>query len=111
MRRLLWRLAAGLCLAPLMGLGLASASELVGTPASGPGIVPVVPVRPVGPKVVPVDPTKLKKIDKTEGTCGAHGTTIEFLDSPNEAATQAKKEGKLVFVLHVSGHLEDPRFL
>jgi hypothetical protein len=42
--------------------------------------------------------------------CGSHGTTIEFVDTPSEAAKQAKKAGKLVFVLHVSGHFEDPRF-
>ena len=42
--------------------------------------------------------------------CGNHGTTIHFLDTPSKAATQAKKDGKLVFVLHVSGNFEDPRF-
>jgi len=41
------------------------------------------------------------------GTCG-HGTKIEFVDNPKEAATIAKKEQKLVLVLHVSGHFEDP---
>jgi hypothetical protein len=41
---------------------------------------------------------------------GCHGTKIDFVDSPKEAAAQAKKEQKLVFVLHVSGHFEDPRF-
>jgi hypothetical protein len=45
-----------------------------------------------------------------EGTCGSYGTAIEFLDSPKEAAVQAKKENELVFVLHVSGNFEDPRF-
>ncbi|HMF14499.1 MAG TPA: hypothetical protein VKE94_19420, partial [Gemmataceae bacterium] len=40
---------------------------------------------------------------------GCHGTKIDFLDTPKEAATQAKKEQKLVLVLHVSGHFEDPR--
>jgi hypothetical protein len=40
---------------------------------------------------------------------GCHGTKIDFVDTPKEAATQAKKEQKLVFVLHVSGHFEDPR--
>ena len=40
-------------------------------------------------------------------TCG-HGTKIHFVDTPKEAAAQAKKEQKLVFVLHVSGHFEDP---
>ena len=47
---------------------------------------------------------------KTEGTCGSFGTTVEFVDTPSAAARQAKKEQKLVFVLHVSGHFEDPRF-
>jgi predicted outer membrane protein len=43
-------------------------------------------------------------------SCSAHGTTIDFFDTPAEAAKQAKKEAKLVFVLHVSGNFEDPRF-
>lgn len=43
-------------------------------------------------------------------TCGNHGTSVTFVDSPSEAAQQARKEQKLVFVLHVSGHFEDPRF-
>ncbi len=42
-------------------------------------------------------------------TCG-FGTTIAFVDSPKEAATLARKQEKLVLVLHVSGHFEDPRF-
>jgi hypothetical protein len=38
------------------------------------------------------------------------GTKVDFVDSPKEAAALAKKEEKLVFVLHVSGNFEDPRF-
>lgn len=45
-----------------------------------------------------------------KASCGNHGTTIDFLDTPKEAAKQAEKEQKLVFVLHVSGNFEDPRF-
>ena len=43
-------------------------------------------------------------------TCGEHtfGTSIEWEASPTDAATRAKKEEKLVFILHVSGHFEDP---
>jgi hypothetical protein len=41
---------------------------------------------------------------------GCFGTKVEFVDSPKEAAALAKKQEKLVFVLHVSGHFEDPRF-
>jgi hypothetical protein len=48
--------------------------------------------------------------DKPKDTCGKFGTTVEFLESPQAAATKAAKEEKLVFVLHVSGLFEDPRF-
>ena len=41
---------------------------------------------------------------------GCFGTKIEFRDTPREAAAEAKKSEKLVFVLHVSGNFEDPRF-
>lgn len=40
-------------------------------------------------------------------TCG-HGTKIDFVESPKDAAALAKKHEKLVMVLHVSGHFEDP---
>jgi hypothetical protein len=94
MRRLLVR-AAGLCLAPVLGLALAGASELENKPAvPGPAVRPI---QPIAPK-------------KGEATCGSHGTSVEFYDTPSEAAKVAKKEQKLVFVLHVSGNFEDPRF-
>ena len=48
--------------------------------------------------------------DKTEGYCATFGTSVEFVSTPSEAAKIAKKEQKLVFVLHVSGKFEDPRF-
>jgi hypothetical protein len=41
-------------------------------------------------------------------TPSCHGTTVHFVNTPSEAAQQAKKEEKLVFVLHVSGQFEDP---
>lgn len=40
-------------------------------------------------------------------SCG-FGTKIDFVESPREAAALAKKQEKLVLVLHVSGHFEDP---
>jgi hypothetical protein len=41
---------------------------------------------------------------------GCFGTTIDFVDTPKEAAAQAKRDEKLVMILHVSGNFEDPRF-
>jgi hypothetical protein len=48
--------------------------------------------------------------DKTEGTCASFGTSVDFVSTPSKAAELAKKQQKLVFVLHVSGKFEDPRF-
>ena len=41
--------------------------------------------------------------------CGKFGTQVEFVDTPKEAAELAKKQEKLVFVLHLSGVFEDPK--
>ncbi len=40
---------------------------------------------------------------------GCFGTAVDFVDTPKDAAKQALKEEKLVFVLHVSGYFEDPK--
>ena len=45
-----------------------------------------------------------------EGVCATFGTHVEFVSTPSKAAELAKKQQKLVFVLHVSGKFEDPRF-
>ncbi|MCE9533020.1 MAG: hypothetical protein K8T89_18130 [Planctomycetes bacterium] len=45
---------------------------------------------------------------KEEASCGDYGTSVRFEDTPVEAAKVAKKDGKLVMVLHISGHFEDP---
>ena len=44
--------------------------------------------------------------------CGqeTYGTAVRWVGDPSSAAAQALKEQKLVFVLHVSGHFEDPGF-
>lgn len=51
-------------------------------------------------------PSPLEK----ESSCGEFGTSVHFEDTPADAAKQAKKDEKLVMILHVSGHFEDPRF-
>ncbi|MBY0522357.1 MAG: hypothetical protein K2R98_03125 [Gemmataceae bacterium] len=50
---------------------------------------------------------RLSAAEKSGGSCG---TAIDFFDTPSAAAKQAVKDQKLVFVLHVSGNFEDPRF-
>jgi hypothetical protein len=53
--------------------------------------------------------TKQAPSKAPKATCGNHGTSVHFLATPSEAAKQALKEKKLVFVLHVSGIFEDPK--
>ena len=47
---------------------------------------------------------------KSAETCGEFGTSIEFVDSPADAAKKALEDEKLVFVLHVSGNFETPDY-
>lgn len=86
-----WRHAMGLSAALAIG-GLAAlfAADLTATPA-GPPVKPA--PKTVGPPA-----------------CGSHGTAVDFVATPSEAAAKARKEQKLVFVLHVSGHFETPEF-
>ena len=49
---------------------------------------------------------KDKAVEELSGSCG---TSIDFFDTPKDAAKQALKDQKLVLVLHVSGVFEDPR--
>ena len=39
-----------------------------------------------------------------------HGTTVNFLSTPTEAARTAQKNNKLTFLLHISGNFEDADF-
>lgn len=55
-----------------------------------------------------VPPTK-SSTSEAKASCGDYGTAIEFEPTPKDAAKRAAKEEKLVMVLHVSGHFEDPR--
>src|SRR5437867_2857641 len=48
------------------------------------------------------------KAAPAENGAGNYGTSVRFERTPALAARQALKEGKLVFVLHVSGPFEDP---
>jgi hypothetical protein len=90
-RRLLFTAAAGLCLVPLLGLAVRA------EPPSKPG-----------PLDKYLNPPKDK--DGCKEGCGRFGTRIDFYKSPQEAAKEAVKEEKLVFVLHLSGIFEDSKF-
>ncbi len=96
MRRLLFTAAAGLCLVPLLGSAVR---------AEPPGKKPP-------DKSGPIDKFlgKQKEKDGCKEGCGRFGTRIDFYKSPQEAATAALKEEKLVFVLHLSGIFEDSKF-
>jgi hypothetical protein len=54
------------------------------------------------------DEPQLRTAEKPHTAC--HGTAVEFVETPVEAAKLAAKEKKLVLVLHVSGYFEDSDF-
>src|SRR5262245_14727844 len=92
-RRILTGTAAGFGLAAALSLTSAFGSDLTGSDLQT-GQTP---------------PPQQAKKEKSDGGCGNHGTAVTFVDTPSEAARKAKKEEKLVFVLHVSGLFEDPK--
>ena len=62
----------------------------------------------VGAVAIPLIALPALAIDlPTKAICPRHGTSIDFVDSPKAAAAQAKREEKLVLILHISGHFED----
>jgi hypothetical protein len=56
--------------------------------------MPTMPLEPAGPVCTPEN----------------YGTSVAFLSSPADAAKQALRDQKLVFVLHISGNFEDSQF-
>jgi hypothetical protein len=42
--------------------------------------------------------------------CAAIGTDVKFMKEPPAAFARAREEKKMVFVMHLSGNLEDPDF-
>jgi hypothetical protein len=44
--------------------------------------------------------------------CGreTYGTSVDWHGTPTEAGAKAKSDEKLLFLLHVSGYFEDPKF-
>ena len=57
-------------------------------------------------------PAQADPVNKpSETVCkGDYGTAVHFEKSPSDAAKKALKEEKLVCVMHISGHFEDPDF-
>ena len=61
----------------------------------------------LGLALVPAAMSKDAKPAEPQPGCGGYGTSVDFEDTPKAAADKAKKEEKLVFVLHVSGDFEE----
>jgi hypothetical protein len=60
--------------------------------------------------VVSVVPEPIKVAAVKGPRCDRFGTAIDFVRSPALACDRAAREQKLVMVLHLAGHFEDPGF-
>ena len=56
------------------------------------------------------DATRLAPAPESAATCQTFNTSVAFAVSPAAAEKQAAQDGKLVFLLHVSGDFEDDAF-
>jgi hypothetical protein len=55
-------------------------------------------------------PTLEPETAEPESACQTDGTAVKFVKSPTEAMSRARREDRLVCVLHLSGNLEDDGF-
>ena len=80
----------------------------------GPGVAKPAPMAPMAMEVPKLDGPDdgpalgLDKIDFVD--CQQIGTQVRFMKDPADAFKRAKAEKKLVFVMHLSGNLEDKEF-
>jgi hypothetical protein len=72
-------------------------------PAKPPAEAPVEILQPAAKDPAQVNP-------KAGEGCETFGTRVEFARNPQVAAKLARQDGKLTFLLHVSGNFEDSRF-
>jgi hypothetical protein len=76
--------------------------------------VPAEPAQPVvkEPARLPVEELERRPLVEAPACAAAdtYATAVRFLNNPAEAARQAVREKKLLFVLHLSGNLEDAQF-
>jgi hypothetical protein len=88
-------------------------------PTAPPAVVPLVVPVPVGaetpnPAGAEEPPPPQFRLPDTEvaapDRCKTYDTKVRFHANPVEAKEEAKKARKMVFVLHLSGNLEDPGF-
>ena len=68
-------------------------------PANEPGEIPQ-----------PAAKDQARALPKDGEGCETFGTSVEFVRNPQVAFKTAKEDGKLTFLLHVSGNFEDARF-
>jgi hypothetical protein len=71
---------------------------------------PAAPEHPAPPLLLPADPPPPPSPAPAAPACETFGTSVHFAVSPAAAEKQAAQEGKLLFLLHVSGDFEDDAF-
>jgi hypothetical protein len=81
-------------------------------PCHDPAPQPEPPANPFAPanKRACNAPDQSNPLAKSAPSQGRYGTVVDFMDDPTEAAREALKEKKLLFVLHVAGNFEDDKF-
>ena len=85
---------------------------LIDVPIPAPAPPQAEPVPPQPEPAAPIKPVVAKKeVDhKVYANCAQIGTNILFMKNPPDAFKKAREEKKLVFVVHLSGNLEDKDF-
>ena len=82
--------------------------------AAEPVVVPVVVPVPVPAEQAAAKPAEFQlpasELFASPDKCKTFGTKVRFHSGPADAIAEAKSSKKLLFVLHISGHFDDPGF-
>ncbi len=129
----LWAFAFGMMVpgAPATAVDPEPSSEIVAVPQapddaippprevvvrqSEPITLPVIVPVPVPGESVAANPPEFRLpatelLPVVEDPCQTFGTKVRFHKGPAEAIAEAKTSKKMLFVLHISGHFDDPGF-
>ena len=83
------------------------------------GLPPVPAVKPVAQELAPLPPLAAPKVEELAAPpanngefvdCGQIGVNVLFMKDPAEAFLRGQAEKKTVFIVHLSGNLEDKDF-
>ena len=110
-RRARWPVVGAMAiLAPVLVTTLAAATRLAVRPIGEDRMAALVVGQGQAPEELMPASTVRYPLSQTCSPQPTHGTAVNFVATPADAANEARKNNKLTLLLHISGNFEDAEF-